>query len=698
LCACLALAGAGSPAAEVDTYKLRAGTAYPEEARLALAASGKPSWRTVPAGGATLRKMLRAECGSQGPQVDQALEALTLKLNGGDSIDRAVSGGGGVALPFCLKVERNVKVQVQDGDTLEGLLRTHHGVAGPVTLDQAFQLNNRDHRWSSVQEFSRSLRPGQWIVLPSAAGEATFRRAESPRDLGFTSSNELQSAARIPHRRTEEGQEALNEILASTLPARTAPDDRDFERELAPAARGPQDYEYVRFVSNEPGGRQWCTEAAADPPPFDVALLKKRYAIEAEAASRYDPYLVPPVIGVIDTGIAVDTGVFASRFMRVNPREQRGTEAEDDDQPRNGFIDDIYGVNLNEGSESGSILYYEGVDPNFEHGTKIATLILGGKDWVDGWDSERPWARLKVVNFSSASAPHPVDAIKLSQAIDYLVQDDARVVNLSLQNQQSLVPVHRAMEDARRTLFVAAAGNTPSGGEDLATDKVYPAAEGGAEGALSRVVLTVGAHARDGSWAGFSNYSDRFVDLLAPGCAVPTLNKDAVAVNESGTSVATAITSFAAGLIASLGETDGRNIKTRLMVGVDVDPALKERARTSGRLNIVKGVSLSTDVIELMDRSAPYAFGRIGDRDQLRTFCDDEAKRKKLGPMRKVRPNVAGAPGATRIEYWIQSDDSLAVIDCPQIDGNPSIVLDGREGAGPALKDVRDIVLSDRRP
>src|SRR5262245_60390964 len=147
-------------AGEREAYHVRGGAALREETRLALAATGKPSWHTAPAEGSTLRKLLGAVCGSQEPETQKALEALTLRLNGGDSIERSIPGGVGVALPFCVKVERNVKVRVGEGDTLEGLLRKHYGMAGPVTLAQTFELNNSDRRWASVDEFSQSLRPG----------------------------------------------------------------------------------------------------------------------------------------------------------------------------------------------------------------------------------------------------------------------------------------------------------------------------------------------------------------------------------------------------------------------------------------------------------------------------------------------------------------------------------------------------------
>jgi hypothetical protein len=275
------------------------------------------------------------------------------------------------------------------------------------------------------------------------------------------------------------------------------------------------------------------------------------------------------------------------------------------------------------------------------------------------------------------------------------------VVNLSLENSRAIQGIREVIGNATRTLFVAAAGNRPSGGSDIGIRTVYPAADGGESGSLARTLLTVGAHALDPnrSWAGFSNYSRQRVDLLAPGCNVQTLNADGMSVKESGTSIATAFASFAAGLLGALGETDGSAIKNRLLVSVDVDPALARRVYSSGRLNIVKAVSLSTDVIETTDRTQAYVFGRIVNRGELRRFCGDQEERKNLDRMRKVRPNVPSQEG-TRVQYWVENDGILTWVDCPQVDADQSIgpvEVDGQSTPGPALVDVLDIVLADHR-
>jgi hypothetical protein len=685
----LSCASTGRTAAQTS-FEVRGVTVLPADARISMARSALPSWQLVPAGGATLRSMLQSVCGSgQGPQVDRELESLVLKLNGGDSVDRKVNEGVAVAIPFCLKHERRVKVTVESGDTLEGLLLEHYGLAGSDTKRETLALNDPDRRWASVEEFSRSLKPGQEIVLPYAAAGAVFTPSTVPLDSVTLSTASAHEVLAPPP-------PTLHEIIAATGSPKAALVEST-ARPVREPPRGEIEFNYVRFVSATEAGK-WCASPTGDAAPFDVALLKRRFEAEVGLAG---PFLTggPNLIGLIDSGIgSVDTPPFAG-FLRPNPKELVGRPAEDDDNPENHFIDDIYGINFNAPAENGSVLSYEGADPDFEHGTKVGTIVLGGKAWLDQWPAgQPPWAQLKIVNFSSATKPHPVEAVHLLKAIHYLLALDVRVVNMSLENRLPIDGIRNVIGNAGRTLFVAAAGNRPAGGEDLILEPVYPAADGGE---TAHTLLIVGAHSLDPKrlWAGFSNHSNKRVDLLAPGCNVPTLSVKGLPVTESGTSIATAFASFAAGLLGALGETASHAIKNRLLVSVDIDPALAKHVYSSGRLNIVKAVSLSTDVIEKTDAALPYEFGRIANRDELRRFCGDDKLRTKLNRMRKIRPNVSTEEG-TRVQYWVENDGSLGWVDCPQINSNQSIgdvEVDGQQQPGPPLAAVRDIVLADRR-
>jgi hypothetical protein len=191
------------------------------------------------------------------------------------------------------------------------------------------------------------------------------------------------------------------------------------------------------------------------------------------------------------------------------------------------------------------------------------------------------------------------------------------------------------------------------------------------------------------------------VDLLAPGCAIPASDGQGGIVKEYGTPIATATVSFVAGLVRSLGETDPRAIKNRLLASVDVDPLLEGRAWTSGRLNAIKAVSVRSDVIETTAAGDNLLFGRLEDETVLGQCCDDETTGKLLANLLKVRPNVQ-RDGKVWIEYWGRRDDgALWRKRCPQRFANESVgtlVSNGQAVTAPALQDFRDIVLATLDP
>jgi hypothetical protein len=328
----------------------------------------------------------------------------------------------------------------------------------------------------------------------------------------------------------------------------------------------------------------------------------------------------------------------------------------------------------------------------------MAALILGGPEAATGWIAARPNPpiRLKVVNFASSSpSGGNVDATYLSEAIGYLVKHDARVINMSLANGQNLSGLTQAIAAAPDVLFVVAAGNAKLGrGRNLDIPPlVFPARYGGRIGDHRRHVVTVGAADLSGKRAIFSHFSEQYVDFLASGCAVETRDDLGNTVFDNGTSPATAITTFASSLIASLGIKDANAIKNRLLISTDFDLGLKDASWSSGRLDIVKAISLRNDVIQLT--SSKYLFAKLN-KNNLKMYCDDQTKRASLSllNLRKIIPNIPASQGQ-EIEFWTEADGILERTPCPQanIPGDDSIGLIGGN-PGPSLADIKDITFA----
>lgn len=630
-----------------------------------LAQLGKPSWHIVPGeDGASVRQVVAQACGEQPKVVSDFLIGETLRLNRVASPDDVLPGGAVALVPFCLNRDRTAAVQ--QGDTLSELLVMNYGKSDESTLRLTWDLNRRElyRDAPSYEYFVLHLQPERGVILPRTSVFTDREGQVVPRGVA--------------------------EIVMLLEPGTAVP------LYSSPPPRNEPEVRYVRFVAvtGESGDKSCTVAEGEDSAQFDTALLLQRLAVESESLPKYLRRLEPAVVGIIDTGIEGFREFFVEEYFEPNLYERFGTAGVDDDRPKgNDHDDDVYGINFN--NMNGEFRSYPD-DPDQLHGTKIASLVLGGKEFLEGLGSNNPPIRLKIVNFSSSTLLRPFDPEYLGTAIDYLESQGVDIVNLSLSTELRAAPHEGAMAAAKNVLFVVAAGNRVTGGQDLANVNVYPAAFGGRSRPQSPFVLTVGAHNLKGEWAAFSNYSKEKVDLLAPGCAVYTRAVESF-VRESGTSVATAIVSFAAGLVRALGEEHPLNIKHRLLSSVDVDDRLEKRAWSSGRLNIVKAISLSSDVIETNDGDG-YLFGRLVDVNELRRFCDNEETRKHLNRLVKVRPNIQDEDG-TSIAYWKRHGGQLHKVRCKQRSHDQSlgmIVVNDVVQSGPPIKSVRDIVIRVR--
>lgn len=560
---------------------LRGVAGLPASTQVALAQLGKPTWYRSDESGRSFEQIVTEQCGAHGPAVDNHLRVEMKRLNGVDSLDERPSAGTEVAVPFCLKVERNVKVRVAPGDTVESILAANYGIYGPKTTKQVYDLNKQRYGSESQEHFFKHLQAGMTIKIPYRSTVRTFEAKPT-----------ASGAAML-----RDALDRLNRQMLRTLVIAASPSSTD-------PATSPS-LEYVRFVTAEAAASvdPGCT-ATLDGAPFDADLVLERLSKEL-AGQPVNPALV----GIIDTGISlVGDRFFQERFFRANERERDGREGKDDDRPENDFVDDVYGVNLNKDSDDGRILYYPH-DPERDHGSKISALALGGLDFVESQSGPASTlVQLKIVNFSSSVEVGTVGAGELGAAITYLANQGADVINMSLATSRRFAGMLEPLRNEQGSaVFVVAAGNSDGGrGIDLGAAKVYPARFGGPMGEVSSRVVTVGAYNRNGAWAQLSNYSRDFVDLLAPGCAIETIDAAGQRSLEYGTSVSAAIVSFTAALIRGIGVKGPQNIKNRLLVGADVDDQLADRAWTSGRLNVVKSISIHHDVLELRDDPTNY--------------------------------------------------------------------------------------------
>ncbi|APG86817.1 serine protease, subtilase family (plasmid) [Sinorhizobium americanum CCGM7] len=648
------------------------------ETRLDLARSGNPLYYknsdTVPK---TLKAAIAEECGEQPDTVTALITKTAINLNGLASADDEIAPGEVVAIPFCLRVETDVPVEVKPGDSPSSILLAEYGVSGPKTLDRFYKRNIPRITSAKIREFTRNLEVGKTVVVPFASEERVFVEDTA-------SDKTLQDIVTSIDNTNTRSQ--LESVIAET---ERAPDSVTFRLDYVPS---------VTFsgASRDAECRGTAGQTAS---VVDRELLRARFAAEMEKRAQFFGLQQPEgaVIGLVDSGVnkSSDSAFFSDNLFHINFKELNSANGEDNDD--NEHKDDIFGTNFYQNS---GIIDPLPKGPEEAHGTKMASLILGGPDLGGHWFGQAvsPPIRLKVINFSSLLPQvRTVDATKLKDAIEYLKDHGVGIVNLSLATSEKLVTLKNSIRSETDILFIVAAGNSKTGmGNDLNLTALFPARYGGRTSGNDHVV-TVGAHDLSGALAKFSNFSAEFVDLLAPGCAVRVRSVEADATLENGTSAATAITSFAAGLIRTLGVQDPADIKNRLLVGTDFVFDLKDVAWSSGRLNVLKAISVFHDAVEMKGNDGELIFGTIDDLDDVYHLCQSPPQNHDPAKLRKVVFDVNSDRG-TMIEFWIEVDDKLTrQIRCEQVQGGDaslSITLADGQHRVIALGGVREIVLA----
>ncbi len=205
------------------------------------------------------------------------------------------------------------------------------------------------------------------------------------------------------------------------------------------------------------------------------------------------------IVAVIDTGVDYTHNDLAAN-MWTNAAEANGNPGEDDDG--NGYIDDVYGIAVVNGTPSGDPMDDHG------HGTHVAGILgaVGNNGvGITGVAWSVKVMALKFMNSSGMGLES--DA---ATCIDYAVAHGATILNNSYGGDTWSQALHDAIAAANGAgvLFCAAAGN-----ESMEIDgwKSYPAGYD-----LPNIIAVASTDGADGL-SYFSNYGASSVDVGAPG-------------------------------------------------------------------------------------------------------------------------------------------------------------------------------------
>jgi hypothetical protein len=346
---------------------------------------------------------------------------------------------------------------------------------------------------------------------------------------------------------------------------------------------------------------------------------------------------------------------------------------------------------------------------NFNHGTEVASLVLGGP--IFGRVQALGLSRVTVVvapiytedniNFVAVSNSWVSTIVRVPREVE--------IVNLSLETTGTQEEQDLFID--RDRLFVVAAGNDSLSLENLGKkEQIYPAMLGGEGGGKGNIVTVAAIYYGKGKGGkpelkrfNQSNYGERYVDIGAPGCNIPSVafeNHGWKEVELNGTSFAAPLVTFAAALIKSEAGNEELltplNLKQRLLASSDLHPALDGDIKDGRVLNLVKAVSLYEDIIELSDGTILRGTIKFkqGHDESPDLECDDASASPKVpvavNDILKIWPAY---DGGVKAKVYIKGAQQELIVDrlCTlPADLRIKLDTDTREFK---LNDLTDVVL-----
>ncbi len=284
---------------------------------------------------------------------------------------------------------------------------------------------------------------------------------------------------------------------------------------------------YVCHIMDEASSYPFeADELAADQWYLDNLQAKKAWSVlEGEGKTPGQGVTV----AVIDTGVSLAHSDLIDNIW-VNETEKRGEDGKDDDG--NGYVDDIYGVNL--------VNVWPDMTDSHGHGTMMAGIIAmeagngGGAGIAYG-------SRIMPIKVSVDGEFGTDLAV---EGIQYALDNGADVINMSFGTyEDSLLLQSVIAEASQKCLLAAAAGNEGLATEDMALEgveaaNIYPAGYD--------AVVGVMAYDTDENIADFSNWdvlvgAGTEYELAAPGVRISSTALNNRYQTISGTSPATAL-------------------------------------------------------------------------------------------------------------------------------------------------------------
>jgi hypothetical protein len=330
--------------------------------------------------------------------------------------------------------------------------------------------------------------------------------------------------------------------------------------------------------------------------------------------------------------------------------------------------------------------------PHWQHGAFVASAALGGAHFLRFMDMMGFPIQIVPVNIIRDRNGH-VKEEHLSKVIDE-GRYESSIINLSITNNQKMVPLQKLLGDRRNALFVVAAGNSPE-----KVQSKHPAALGGDYENL----IVVGSLDQNGDFSKRSSWSDVHVEIAASGCRVPVFEETGVDAGvrvalKSGTSVASPLVAFTAAMLRMYRIGGPYDLKKQILASADYAPELEGKVKHNLKLNVVRALALHNDVIEKRSGGGKQVIiGNITDGDRLLKLCGGlESKGRKLehGGLRSL--DLFDKEGVTHIFHMFEEESQTKLVGSKicKLDSElaeKELTIEELETSAPHKIKVRDI-------
>ena len=307
--------------------------------------------------------------------------------------------------------------------------------------------------------------------------------------------------------------------------------------------------------------------------------------------SAYKLYSTPAttnvIVAVIDTGVDF-THEDLKDVMWTNPNEIPGNGIDDDN---NGYIDDIYGINVVVRDDRG--VATTNIKDTHSHGTHVSGTIAARQNNKVGIAGIASNVRIMAIR----GVPNNSDEtdINIAEAFVYAAKNGAKIINCSFGKGSNeggnLIPeTLKYIQDTYGVLVVAASGNSS---QDIDKRPTYPASH------KNDNLLIVASSTSNNGLSNFSNYGKISVDIVAPGSSIYSTTPGNRYESMSGTSMASPTTvGVAAEVLSHYPNLGPLQLKKVLMDSVTIVERFKEKVVSGGRIDLLNALELAKTIVE----------------------------------------------------------------------------------------------------